>query len=261
VLGDGSVLDRIVARAARMPRRILFPDTEGEALREALTRLVAARIVEPCVRPTSTPGDLPDGVTVLDDGEHADGVLTRSASPAAAFDLVELAVPTEAGERVLLFVTAGASSGAVALAGAARAAAAQFRLLCESEPRVALLSFSTHGSARHRGVDMVREALDIARDEDPTLQVGGELQGDAALVPAVAASKAPGDPVAGRANVLVFPDRDSADIGRALTGNLAGATLAGPFSCATARPVNSLSRCDSADAIVVTAAVTALQAG
>ena len=259
------MLDRIVARAAHAPRRILFPDTEGEALREALTRLVAGKIVEPCVRPTSARGDIPEGVTVLDDGEDVDGVLTRGASPAgrsaATFDLVELAAPTEAGERLLFFVTAGASSGAAALAGAARAAAAQFQLLCESEPRVALLSFSTHGSARHRGVDMVREALDIARDEDPTLQVGGELQGDAALVTAVAASKAPGDPVGGRANVLVFPDRNSADIGRALTGNLAGARLAGPFSCATARPVNSLSRGDSADAIVVTAAVTALQAG
>jgi len=240
-----SVLDRIVVRAALTPRRILFPDESVPAMRDALVRLVGENIVVPCFA-GSCAGEF--------DGELAWG---ERAAGESVFHLIELATPTDAGETVLAF----ASGGPARLAAVARESAEQYRRLCDNEPRVALLSFSTHGSARHRAVDTVREAFETLREGHPTLAVGGELQGDAALVATIAASKAPGDPVAGRANVLVFPDGDSAEIGRALVERLGEARVAGPFTAGRARPLNLLSRGASADAIVLAAAVTALQAG
>ena len=269
---DLSPLDRILARSARAPRRILFPDADDPVMIDALARLVSENIVVPCVRASHVCGELPGGVCLLDPGAGedgstlpVDGELIRAATPVEEslprFHLLELATPTESGETVLAFACGGRTATPARLAAVARATADQFRKLCETEPRVALLSFSTHGSARHPAVDTVRAAVEDLLGEKPGFAVGGELQGDAALVPAVAASKAPGDPVAGRANVLVFPDDDSAEIGRALVERLGGGRAAGPFTAGTARPVNSLSRDASAEAIVLAAAVTALQAG
>jgi phosphate acetyltransferase len=323
-------IDLVRARAARHPRRIVFPESADVRVRAAVEFLARERIAEPIVlldpaapdthaavealgvetidplrdeRHERTIADLLErrgakGLTPSAAAEHAshplffaDGLVSRGdadgcvagcvyttadvlraalwligAAPgvrtvSSAFYMVTAPFRGETGE-VLTFTDCAVIPypSAEQLADIAFAAAADRRRIVGDEPCVAMLSFSTAGSGAGSSVELVRAALAMLRAKAPSLLVDGELQGDAALIPAVGNRKAPRSPVAGRANILVFPSLDAGNIAYKLVERIAHAAAIGPIVQGLARPCSDLSRGASPDDIINVAAITALQA-
>lgn len=299
-MADGTLLDRWYDLARRRTHRIVLADGTDDRAREAADRLAAEGLAEPILidaperfvddairaraasltRPVDLTDPLDVAVLLVAEG-RADGCVAGASRPTAdvirsglrilgvapGVDVVSSCfVMVLADGRPVVFGDCGVlpDPDETQLASVARSCARSYRELCGpatgEEPRVAMLSFGTRGSAEHPRVDKVRAATGLVRTAEPGLAVDGELQFDAAVVASVAAAKAPDSPVAGRANVFVFPDLDSGNIGYKIAERLAGARAFGPLLQGMGGVLHDLSRGCSADDIVNVAVIAALQA-
>ena len=186
----------------------------------------------------------------------------KTATLVSSFFLMVLPEGHPSGRGGMIYSDCGLviDPSAEELAAIAQQSAASCVALMDETPKVAMLSFSTKGSARHPNVDKVTQAAALVKEQAPDLNVDGELQFDAAFVPSVGDSKAAGSSVAGHANVMIFPNLDAGNIGYKITQRIGGATAIGPVLQGLAKPANDLSRGCAADDVLHMIAVTALQA-
>ncbi len=238
----------------------LTRDDAAQAMKTPL--YFGAALVKTAKADASVAGSINTTGDVLRAALHVIGLAPNIKTLSSSFLMT---LPEFLGEKEKVFMFADCAvmpnPDAAELASIAASTADTFKKLVGETPRVAFLSFSTRGSAKHPDIDKVLEALQIFRKEYPEIEADGELQVDAAIIPKVGEKKAPGSGVAGRANVLIFPDLDAGNIGYKLVQRMAGAAATGPIIQGLACPANDLSRGCSAQDIVDVAAIAALMKG